>query len=231
MLFRSDAQGIIISDAGEGGNCKRNTIQNNYIYNPDFHGIRVVGCKDSRVVGNTVIDASEASDGTYDGINISSSGGFGTEVATNTVVMGNNVTSSANQHHHHFHIDTTDPDPTGTVLFGNYFSGTTSSGVDVTLGDATLAGFPIYSTLTRVPQISIDGTKGTNFAGDCLFATATTCVVTFAIAEPDTNYRIVLGCSDNRTYWWSARATTGFTINAAANNTGNCSWVIIRGAT
>lgn len=66
---------------------------------------------------------------------------------------------------------------------------------------------------------------GSSFAGN-----PKTVAVTFGTAFPNTNYQIVILSDTNRTWTWSSKATTGFTINANANAafaSGNVDWFAI----
>ena len=77
---------------------------------------------------------------------------------------------------------------------------------------------------------SISGTSiaALNLRGACTFEAARTCSVTFGTPEPNASYFISLGCNANKTFWWSAKATTGFTINASTSSSDSCDWILIR---
>jgi hypothetical protein len=65
-------------------------------------------------------------------------------------------------------------------------------------------------------------------AGTVTFSAATTAAVTFAAAEPDTDYRISLGSMANKTFWVSNKTVNGFTINASSSSSDTVEWTIVR---
>ncbi len=68
-----------------------------------------------------------------------------------------------------------------------------------------------------------------NLGGQETFATAATKAVTFAIAEPDTNYRIIITGNANETFFWSALGTGGFTLNSSnAVSVAIVNWFLFR---
>jgi hypothetical protein len=67
-----------------------------------------------------------------------------------------------------------------------------------------------------------------NTNGVCTFAASTTCTVTFGTAQADTSYRIQLGCNANKTFYWSSKTTSGFTINGSSSGSDTCDWWITR---
>jgi hypothetical protein len=83
-------------------------------------------------------------------------------------------------------------------------------------------------TIKGVVGVSTTTTAAKNLRGSCTFAAATTCSVSFGTAEPDTSYFIVLGCNANKTFWWSSKAMTGFTLNVSASSSDTCDWVLVR---
>lgn len=60
------------------------------------------------------------------------------------------------------------------------------------------------------------------------FAAATTVAVVLTVAEPDTNYFVLLENSENQTLWITSKTTTGFTINSSVSNSTTVSWLIYR---
>lgn len=111
--------GILVSDSGQGGACEDNTIRGNHISLCDRFGIVLIGTKRSAVIGNIVRDNSQDSAGTYDAINVRSSGSFGTEEDENTSIVGNIVQGSS--HRSALGIDSSAPAPSGVVYTGNDF--------------------------------------------------------------------------------------------------------------
>jgi len=65
-------------------------------------------------------------------------------------------------------------------------------------------------------------------AGTCTFVTNITCAVTLPVTEADASYLIVLGCDANKTFWWSAKGVSGFTLNASSSSSDHCDWILIR---
>jgi hypothetical protein len=72
-------------------------------------------------------------------------------------------------------------------------------------------------------------TKSGSVTAGSFAGTPRTATVTFTTAFANTNYSIQITGSDNRTFTYSSKATTGFTINTNANAalTGNVDWVAI----
>lgn len=69
----------------------------------------------------------------------------------------------------------------------------------------------------------------TGLAGTVTFAGAATATVTFTFPQPDTSYYIALGGGANETFWWSAKATTGFTMNSSnAASTASVNYMVMR---
>ena len=64
--------------------------------------------------------------------------------------------------------------------------------------------------------------------GTATFAAGTSVDVTLPTAQPDTNYRVMIEPVANRTYWFTAKTTTGFTINASASNSDVVGWAVMR---
>lgn len=65
-------------------------------------------------------------------------------------------------------------------------------------------------------------------SGTATFAAATTRVVTLDVAEPDTNYFVLLENVANQTLWITSKTTAGFTINSSVSNSTTVSWLIYR---
>lgn len=64
--------------------------------------------------------------------------------------------------------------------------------------------------------------------GSATFAAATSVAVTLATPEMNTDYMVLVEPVANRTYWISAKATTGFTINASGSNSDTVAWALFR---
>ena len=82
--------------------------------------------------------------------------------------------------------------------------------------------------LTSIKGISITTTQAKNLRGEATLSSGTV-NVTFATAEPDDQYVIVLGGNANETFRWSAKGTGGFTITSSnGSSTALVDWVLIR---
>jgi hypothetical protein len=103
-------------------------------------------------------------------------------------------------------------------------------------GRATGGGTGSPQDLTSAQVLTILGIGGARIiksgtvAGSSFAGNPKTVAVTFGTAFPNTNYQIVILSNTNRTWTWSSKATTGFTINANANAafaSGNVDWFAI----
>lgn len=64
-----------------------------------------------------------------------------------------------------------------------------------------------------------------DLSGACTFAASTTCSVSITNFS-NANYRIQLACNANKTFWWSSKTASGFTINASSSSSDTCDWWI-----
>jgi hypothetical protein len=64
--------------------------------------------------------------------------------------------------------------------------------------------------------------------GTAIFAAGTSIAVTFATAEVNTSYNVLIDAPANLTFWVTSKATTGFTINASASNSETVGWALTR---
>ncbi len=164
--------GILVSDSGQGGLCRDNVVQNNRIRNVGVTGIFILGAKDTLVQSNEVSDGSQDTPAAANGITVTSSGSFGTEVADGTAVLNNRVHGSS--HRFACSVNSTSPVPTNTVLRGNDFRTGTSgvleiAGVPVG-GDDTVRYSAAYSaSITPVAygylrtQATVSASNNSNF--------------------------------------------------------------------
>lgn len=75
----------------------------------------------------------------------------------------------------------------------------------------------------------LNGYQRIEEAGSVTFATAGTAAVTFATAQPDTSYYLILSGDTAETFNWSSKATSGFTANSSnASSTATVDWAIVR---
>jgi hypothetical protein len=91
--------------------------------------------------------------------------------------------------------------------------------------NATLPGgivtsrLAVGTTLGTAMSIILNGTK--------TFAASTTAAVSFGVTLPSTSYQIMLGPNANKTFWWSAKTTTGFTLNASGSSSDTVDWWVV----
>lgn len=96
-------------------------------------------------------------------------------------------------------------------------------------GNATLtaAGSAKWS-FVNTKSISGSGTAAQNLRGQVTLSSGTASV-SFGTAEPDANYHIALGGNAAESFYWSAKATSGFTISSSnASSTAIVNWILIR---
>jgi hypothetical protein len=111
--------------------------------------------------------------------------------------------------------------PQGTGLFTG---GTISSPTEFTNG--LTANTISATTYQNLPILSM---KSDTVAAGSFTGNPKKYTVTFTTAYPNTNYTISITGSDNRTFTYESKATTGFVINTNANTvlTGNVDWQTI----
>lgn len=119
IILGYQGNGIIITDSGHGGLCIGNEVVGNSVYFVARAGIMIMGAKDTDVRSNKVFNASQESPGTHAGIDVRSTGTFGSEVCDGTRVTGN--TSWGPSQRFAFGINPSLPVPTNTVIVGNVF--------------------------------------------------------------------------------------------------------------
>lgn len=118
--------GILITDGGQGGLCARNRVIGNLVHEVGYSGIYLIGTQGTFVQGNHVYDASQGSAGTYNGINLSSSGTFGTEEDIGSTLIGNKSFGATQRAG--LGIDSGAPVPSSFVIHGNDLgAGTTAT--------------------------------------------------------------------------------------------------------
>lgn len=141
---------------------------------------------------------------------------------------------------------------THTRLFAPILINTPTVGTGITIASGTTRTTiydPLYSGLTTnvnnsaaagqvflfdqgalIGMTGLSGSYSTasNTNGTCTFAASTTCTVTFGTAQTDTSYKIQLGCNANKTFYWSSKTTSGFTINGSSSGSDACDWWITR---
>jgi hypothetical protein len=111
--------GINITDAGQGGLNKYAVVRGNRVIECMLGGIIVMGSKFATIANNYIYNNSQASAGSYNGINIVSASSGGAQVADTTTVHGN--ISFGAQQRNAFNVDSSAPAPTNIVFFGNRF--------------------------------------------------------------------------------------------------------------
>jgi hypothetical protein len=93
-----------------------------------------------------------------------------------------------------------------------------------------LNGVSLYPK--TVLGISQSATRAENLAGTATFSAATTKTITFATAEADALYRVLVTWtsdpgSSNTRWWVSSKTTTGFTLNVPASTSASFDWLIV----
>jgi hypothetical protein len=70
------------------------------------------------------------------------------------------------------------------------------------------------------------------FSGTTAFSAATTATVTFAggASQPDSSYGVAISANANKTFWVTAKGTTGFTLNASGSSSDSVDWFVFRPA-
>jgi hypothetical protein len=65
--------------------------------------------------------------------------------------------------------------------------------------------------------------------GSTTFAAATTAAATFlnGLTLSSTNYRLVIGANANKTFWFTSRTATGFTLNASSSSSDTVDWEVV----
>ncbi len=118
---------------------------------------------------------------------------------------------------------------TGNSRYGNEVGATVlSAGVGASIGFERSADFG-GNNLLQVKGLAAALVPANNLGGQVTFAAAGTATVTFANAESNTSYRIVLGPAANEDIWWSNKTTNGFTINSSnASSVAVVDWLIFR---
>ena len=124
-IISSTVNGITVTDGGSSGNNLGTVVAGNRVFLSGSQGIAVLGAQSAVVMNNVVYNASQTSSGVTDGIHLSSSGSFGTQLANANLFIGNK--SYGSMQRWAFRIDSTSPTPTNTTISGNFW-GTGTSG-------------------------------------------------------------------------------------------------------
>lgn len=114
----------------------------------------------------------------------------------------------------------------GTVI-GNFKYSSAAGGNGVQIAGSYA---PNYHPLTLVgcQGIAARDTSANNLAGSITFTGGTTATVSFSVAETNTNYLIFLDIPANKSYWVTAKTTSGFTINTTAASTDTVGWLLVK---
>jgi len=105
-------------------------------------------------------------------------------------------------------------------------AGAASSNAWFVLGGMYAGGVNDPSNSLSLNNAGVINVGGGDRSGTATFGGATTCAVTFPYAMQNANYRVLLGPSDNKTYWVTSKTTTGFTLNASATSSATVDWMI-----
>ncbi len=63
--------------------------------------------------------------------------------------------------------------------------------------------------------------------GSTTFAAATTATASLGVTLPASTYKIVIAPNANKTFWWSSKTTTQFTLNASGSSSDTVDWMVI----
>lgn len=68
----------------------------------------------------------------------------------------------------------------------------------------------------------------TPITGTVTFAAATSAAVAFDTAEASTDYNVMVEPPEDRRWWITSKATTGFTINVSSSSSAVYTWTVVR---
>ena len=63
--------------------------------------------------------------------------------------------------------------------------------------------------------------------GTSTFAAGTTVAASLGVTLPSAAYKIVISAGANKTFWWTSKTTTGFTLNASSSSSDTVDWMVI----
>lgn len=89
-------------------------------------------------------------------------------------------------------------------------------------GIATREWLQFFDEMSRVLQERLA------VCGTAEFSASTTKDVTLDVTLPDTNYNVTIDAPENKTFWVTNKATTGFRINASSSSSATVGWTLVR---
>jgi Pectate lyase superfamily protein len=91
------------------------------------------------------------------------------------------------------------------------------------------AGTPTYCTDNGSGKTAWQEADRIAISGSTTFSAATTAAVTFlnGITLSSVSYRVVIGANANKTFWFTSRGTTGFTLNASSSSSDTVDWEVV----
>jgi len=108
-----------------------------------------------------------------------------------------------------------------TAAYGNTAGGTLA--VSAFLG----AQDPVVTSNGLIVGQGLGATITNKLKGTLAFSATTTGAVSFGVTLPSATYQVTLSAGSTTQFpSWSSKATTGFSINFAANFTGNVDWIV-----
>lgn len=125
-----------------------NKVTGTSVYNNGAHGIHLVGTSYCHIVGNTVLDNSQASTGTSNGIYLDESG---TTYSTFNRIMDNIVRSSGTPAHKYSIFEKT-ANNDGNFIHGNVLSGASTK--DLQLAGPTSIALAAHNGVNEHPAVS-----------------------------------------------------------------------------
>lgn len=116
----------------------------------------------------------------------------------------------------------------GGTRFGLSAAGSTTN-IPVYLSGKGTGGTYIEAGGTGALHVGEFGTAIRGIlSGSVDFGANTTALVGFSVTLPDTNYRIVIGANaNNKTFGWTSKATTGFSMTASSTSSDTVNWMVI----
>jgi len=219
----------LITGAGRNGLrieivATRCTISENDIVSNGASGLYLYTTTNSHFAGNRIQDNDANSDGA------GGSDSAGIYLAENNVgntFTHNTVNVSNVSFYQKYGISIGSSGNTGNYFLTNIFADNRTAERDV--GSTTNYWLHVDTNgfwfVGRVDNalIGVPADEGT-----CTFSAATSKVCSLTFTQPDTNYRVVMTCNANKTFWVTTKTTTTFTANASGSSSDNCDWVLMR---
>ncbi len=107
-----------------------------------------------------------------------------------------------------------------TGTFSSLFSAGVSASDNIFAVNCSLNG--VYY------RADVIGANAQNRSGTATFVAATAVSVTFAVAEANASYKVLITPNANKTFWVTGKGTGGFTINASSSSSDTVDWMMFR---